>query len=188
MQDDEAKELKKNARKHKAGKARAAKVGQAESWILKEAVEGKDFSHRDYGLWAVDTANPNAWSGATEYLNDSAADFMAIQETRVDGEAVKDAENTARNLGWSASVSPCLQGVGGGKSAGVAVACRKHIGMSTSCEEVDLPKSLQGRFSVKHIGAMCKGGFHLASGYLHSYLRRQAQVQHGPVAGCWGGA
>ena len=76
---------------------------------------------------------------------------MAIQETKVDGEAVKDAENTARNLGWFASVSPCLQGVGGGKPAGVAVACGKNIGMSTSCEEVDLPKSLQGRFSVRHI-------------------------------------
>ena len=50
------------------------------------------------------------------------------------------------------------------------MACRKHIGMSVSCEEADLPRTLQGRFMVKHIGAMCKGGFHLASGYLHSSL------------------
>ena len=149
---------------------RAAKVEKAHEWLIEEAIKGGDCRHREYGLWAVETANPNAWSGATEHLNSSAADFMAIQETKVEGDAVDDAENTARNLGWAASISPCLQGAGGGKSAGVAVACRQHIGMSTSCEEEDLPKSLQGRFAVKHIGAMCKGGFHLASGYLHSSL------------------
>ena len=42
--------------------------------------------------------------------------------------------------------------------------------MNISCEEADLHKSLQGRFAVKHIGAMCKGGFRLASGYLYSSL------------------
>ena len=159
MQDDKVNEQKKEARKHKTKKARAANAGNAESWILKAAIEGSDCSHRDHGLWAVETANPNAWNGATEYLNSSAADFLAFQETKVDKGDVNDAENAARNLRWSASVSPCLQGAGGGKSAGVAVACREHIGMSTSCEEVDLPKSLQGRFTVKHVKAMCKGGF-----------------------------
>ena len=170
MQDDKAKEGRKKARKQKAGKARKTKVANAQNWSLQDAISASDCSHRDHGLWAVETANPNAWSGATEYLSSSAADFLAFQEAKVDKADVKDAENTARGKRWSAAVSPCLQGVGGGNSAGVAVACREHIGMSTSCEEVDLPKSLQGRFSVKHIGAMCKGGFHLASGYLHSSL------------------
>ena len=64
MQDDKAKELKKQVRKHKAGKARAAKVGKAESWILKETVEGKDFSHRDYGLLGCGNSKPECleWS------------------------------------------------------------------------------------------------------------------------------
>lgn len=170
MQDEKVKEQRKKTRKHKARRMRAAKVEKADEWLIEEAIKGDDCRHRDYGLLAVETANPNAWSGATEHLNSSAADFMAMQETKVEGDAVDDAENTARNLGWAASISPCLQGAGGGKSAGVAVACRQHIGMSTSCEEEDLPKSLQGRFAVKHIGAMCKGGFRLASGYLHSSL------------------
>ena len=170
MQDDKVKEQRNKIRKHKAGETRAAKVEKADEWLVEEAIKGNGCSHRDYGLWAVETANPNAWSGAKAHLNSSAADFIAVQETKVDGDTEGDAENTARNLGRSASVSPCVQGAGGGKSAGVAVACRQHIGVSTSCEEEDLPKSLQGRFAVRHIGAMCRGGFRLASGYLHNSL------------------
>ena len=55
-----------------------------------------------------------------------------------------------------------------GNSAGVAVACRKHIGMENSCDENTYPVSSQGRFTVKKVGAICKGGFHLATAYLHS--------------------
>lgn len=40
--------------------------------------------------------------------------------------------------------------------------------MDISCDEASLPRTLRGRFSVRHMGAMCKGGFHLPSGYLHS--------------------
>ena len=53
-------------------------------------------------------------------------------------------------------------------SSGVAVGRRKHIGLSESCEDDTLPKELKARFSVKHVGAICKGGFHLCSGYLHT--------------------
>ena len=119
MQDDKTKEQRTNVRKQKASKTRAANVKNTDEWHVAEAIKGEDRSHREHGLWAVETANPNAWSGAIEYLNSSAADFMAVQETKVDKEKVADAENTARNQWWSASVSPCLQGVGGGNSAGL---------------------------------------------------------------------
>ena len=175
MQDDKVKEQKKNARKDKASKSRARRFKEGQAISLSKTVKGEDDSHRELGLWAIDTANPNAWNGATEYFSSSAADFMAVQETRVEASMVADAENTARNLGWSASVAACVQGVGGGNSAGVGVACRKHIGMGISCEERCLPMELKGRFPVRHIGAMCKGGFHLASGYLHSALG----IKHG---------
>ena len=127
MEDEKIREQKRKVRKNKASKPRAAKVKEGGEWCLGEAVNGEDCSHRERGLWAVDIANPNAWSGANEYLNSSAADFIAVQETKVEGGIEADAENTARNLGWSVSVSTCLQGAGGGNSAGVAVACRKHI-------------------------------------------------------------
>ena len=80
----------------------------------------------------VETANPNAWSGATEHLNSSDADFMAIQETKVEGDAVDDAENLARSLGWSASVSPWLHGAGGGQPAGsLPRGARSSVGLYT---------------------------------------------------------
>jgi len=44
--------------------------------------------------------------------------------------------------------------------------CRNHVGMGDSFDEEELPALLKGRFSVKHIGAVCKGGIHFASGYL----------------------
>ena len=40
--------------------------------------------HREFGMWAIDTINPNAWEGAFEYVADSRADFVAVQEVRVE--------------------------------------------------------------------------------------------------------
>ena len=66
MQDEPSKELKKTSRKAKKEKARASKVRHDVASSLPDTVTGKDVSHKDEGLWAVDTANPNAWGGATE--------------------------------------------------------------------------------------------------------------------------
>ena len=127
-----------------------------------------DTSHRDKGWWAIDTANPNAWGGGAEILASSYADVIAVQKTRVPDESTKDHENTARNLGWNMAVSGCGIGDGGGDSSGVAVGCRKHIGLGESCSGELLPTELKTRFTVKHVGAICKGGLHLCSGYLHT--------------------
>ena len=89
---------------------------------------------------------------------------MAVQEAKVEASMVADVENAARILGWSASVATCLQGVGGGNSAGVAVACRKHIWMDISCEDHGLPSTLRGRFSVRHMGPCAKADFTLRVG------------------------
>ena len=43
--------------------------------------------HREQGLWAFDTANPNAWPGAAEYMEVSSADAVLLQEARVLAEA-----------------------------------------------------------------------------------------------------
>ena len=81
---------------------------------------------------------------AEEYLASSGADFVAFQETKVDSDAKEDKEAVARNIGWSTATRPCCSGAGGGASAGVAVACRSHIGMMDSCEEDLYPSSLKG--------------------------------------------
>ena len=145
VQDEEARDRKRKMRKVKASKARAKQVKDSDDTCLSSTFKAKDVSHRKVCLWTIDTANPNAWSGATEYLSSSAADFAAVQETKVEARMTGDAENTARNLGWSASVTACLQGAGGGNSAGVAIACRKHIDMSLSCDDSSLPSALMGQ-------------------------------------------
>ena len=64
----------------------------------------------------------------------------------------------------------CNLGEGGGRSAGVAVACRNHVGLSESFENDKLPNELKGRFVVKHAGMICKGGIHIVSVYFHTVI------------------
>ena len=89
-----------------------------------------DQSHRDQGLWAFDTVNPNVWPGVAEYLAGTSADGVMMQDTTVDGASVEEIEATTKRKGWRTALSGCLYGEGGGKSAGVAVACRSHVGPS----------------------------------------------------------
>ena len=63
-----------------------------------------------------------------------------------------------------------------GESSGVAVGCKKHIGLSESCDDGILPKELKTRFTAKHVGAVCRGGFHLCSGYLHTTVGIQHKL------------
>ena len=81
-------------------------ISQARATMV-EHVGTKDVSHRSKGYWAIDSANPNAWPGAEEYLSSTGADFIGVQETKVDTAALADKENTARNVGWSASLRHC---------------------------------------------------------------------------------
>ena len=152
-------------RKQKKDNSRVAKAKTAVEHVIEaNTVMLTDTSHRDKGWWAIDTGNPNAWGGAAELLATSSADAMAIQETRVPEAATKDHEHVARGLGWNMAISGCGTGENGGDSSGVAVGCRKHIGLSESCEDDLLPDELKARFTAKHLGAMCKGGLHLCSG------------------------
>ena len=141
-----------------------------EEFVDMATVNLDDDRHRKLGLWAFDTVNPNAWPGAEEVLESSTADFVAFQEAKVEAEEKQNKEAVAKGKGWKMSINTCLFGDGGGKSAGVAVGCRKHIGMDESFADEELPEELKGRFTVKRVGAVCKGGIHLASAYLHSSL------------------
>ena len=86
---------------------------------------------------------------------------------KVEQAEVKEKETTLEKAGWTTAIMKCNYGGGGGKSSGVAVAARSHIGVGEACADGDLPEVLQGRFTAKHIGMVCKGGVHVCSGYLH---------------------
>ena len=111
-----AKTKKITPRKAKKAKARATKAAEAEleEYRIAEGkvaedfftefeeelmVESNDCSHRENGLWAFDTVNPNAWPGAADFLASTAADFVAVQEARVEACGVQDTESAARGLG-----------------------------------------------------------------------------------------
>lgn len=127
-------------------------------------------AHRKAGLWAFDTANSNVWNGAKDYMLRTGADFLASLEARVPSWEVASMEQATRNAGWRVAISPCTITEKGGKSAGVSIACRNHVGMRNSLDKELWPSEFRDRFSLKHVGAICRGGMHLGSCYLASTL------------------
>ena len=102
-----------------------------------------------------------------------------MQETRVaDGDTLRAAEQTARISKWNLTLAPCRVTECGGKSAGVAVATKSHIGMAVT-EPGKLSQGLhqQGRFAIRRVGAICRGGLHLGSTYLTSGVWGGGQMQ-----------
>ena len=103
---------------------------------------------------------------------------MAVQEAKVEaGRHTAEAEQSVRSGKWTASLEPCVVSQGGGKSAGVAVAVRSHIGLSKPAPmEIAQPYLTEGRFIMRRVGAMMKGGEHVGSLYLKDMV--------GPTAKC----
>lgn len=104
-----------------------------------------------------------------EVFGENQGDSVAIQEAKLATAECADAEQTARNSGWRTAVGPCTITAADGKSAGVAICGRTHVGMKNSiCNEV-WPKSLNERFILEHVAAVCRGGIHAGSCYLTSW-------------------
>ena len=170
-EDDPVKVVRPKRRKDKKMKSRAAVASrEGRSSTDKKTVQFSDKSHREAGWWAIDSVNANAWDGALEAMATTSADLIGVQEAKVEAHCINDCENTARNKGWRTAMVGCNLGEGGGRSAGVAVACRNHVGLSESFEDDKLPNELKGRFVVKHAGMICKGGIHIVSVYFHTVI------------------
>ena len=116
---------------------------------------------------------PECLAGGARYMSLTAADFLMAQEVRVpEGYPRQAAEQAARSEKWSLAIELCSVAKGGGRSAGTAVASRNYIGMAES-QPVATTQHLHaaGRFAMKRVAAMGKGGVHLGSIYLHSNYR-----------------
>ena len=149
---------------------KAIDLGLPESmvWYSDATKPAECKAHRNVGLWAFDTANSNVWNGAKDYMLRTGADSLASQEARVPSWEVASMEQAARNAGWRVAISPCAITEKGCKSAGVSIACRNHVGMRNSLDIELWPPELRDRFSLKHVGAVCRGGMHIGSCYLVS--------------------
>jgi len=93
---------------------------------------------------------------------------VAIQEAKIPKNECADNEQAARNSGWKAAIGPCTVTEAEGKSAGVAICGRTHVGMKNSVEAKAWPEQLNQRFILKHVAAVCRGGIHAGSCYLTS--------------------
>ena len=123
--------------------------------------------------WLFDTVNPNAWGasegrgGGLNFLRRTAADVVGMQETRIMGEDRCNAGmQAARHSKWKAKLTEARTTEKGYASAGVTVACRAHFGISH-------PQALgwcydSTRIQHAHVGAVCRGGIHCISVYLHT--------------------
>ena len=96
------------------------------------------------------------------------ADFVAIQEANVTKDERADKKQTARSSGCGTAIGACMVFDVEGKSAGVAICGRMHIGMHNSICDEAWPKLLNQRFMLKHVVACCRGGIHIGSYYLTS--------------------
>ena len=106
---------RRHAENKKAGTASAA----GPAWPNDLSLAMNDVSHREAGLFAIDTVNPNAWGGGAEYLQRTSADVVLCQEVKLPhGYPCEAAEQAARNAKWKLSVEPCLvTKAGGGRRA-----------------------------------------------------------------------
>jgi len=101
-------------------------------WPSDDSLAASSKFHITQGHWAFETVNGSCWNTAAEYMTQTSADFLAIQEAKIPKDSIADTEQAARNKGWRTSVSPCIRTEAEGLSAGTALGCRTHIGVRKS--------------------------------------------------------
>ena len=119
-------------------------------------------------IWSFDQINSTDWGPAVSYLCVSTADAAMFQELkRPEGDAVKEAEDEARKLGWDMTITPCVKTFAKGRSAGVGIAARAHHGLA---EPKIKPSSagLASRITMAWFPGLLRGGVHLVSIYLYT--------------------
>ena len=87
-------------------------------------------------------------------MHRTAADVILAQEVKLPAGYPKEAaEQAARSKKWKLAIEACHITAVGGKSAGVAVATRSFIGMSSSMVAEDSQMLHQpGHFGMRHVG------------------------------------
>ena len=102
-------------------------------------------------------------------MHRAAADVVLTQDVKLPTGYPKDAaEQAARSKKWNLAVEACHVTAVGGKSAGVSIATRCFIGMSSSKVGEESQKLHRvGYFGMKHVGAFRPGRLPLRQRLLH---------------------
>ncbi len=139
--------------------------GGGAAFVALPEVAADDVSHRAAGLFALDSVNGNSWNGALGYLQHSAADVAAFQESKRMAHQTQAAEREAVRFGWVASMQPAVRLDSGLASGGVGVAVKKHIGMARAMGAGE-DTGLSYRTQLRWVSCAVRGGFHLGSVWL----------------------
>eukprot|EP00971_Amphidinium_carterae_P167119 3311564-Amphidinium_carterae.1 len=128
--------------------------------------------------WALSTMNVTAWSSGLAQLHawrnrDEMPDFTLVQETRLDSEGCEQASADLCKLGLRGVFGPAVHSRQGGRSGGVGIVCKRHIGM----QEIPTPSELAGRIVAARCASICTGSVILASVYL-PVDQTEAQLLH----------
>ena len=119
------------------------------------------------GLWAIDSANSNAWStAATRILHTDGADILLLQETKLASHRISVSSNQARQRGWSAVFNPAHPMAADKSSGGTAVCVRRGIGVSDDVGKL-VPEVFKHRIQLSWVNAVLRGGIYVISVYLH---------------------
>ncbi|MFM7981247.1 MAG: hypothetical protein ACKPKO_18220, partial [Candidatus Fonsibacter sp.] len=139
-------------------------------------------------------ANVTAWSSASALLAGFDADALLIQDHHVVGRPARDRIEAAQcSNRWPMSFQFAEATRAGGTSAGVGVAVVRRTGLALS-PGLEPEEEYASRVSVRHWGAVCPGGVHLLTVYLHNgegLPRRNLDILHavefliGRLRGAW---
>lgn len=151
---------------------------QAVNTFSNLGIEAANDSHRKAWSFANDSINPDGWKSGQEYLTRTSADICLTQEVKVpDGEPRAAAEQRVRNSKRDTSILPCVVSSCSGKPAGVAVSVRLHTGMAEAVPLKAAEHLLQpGRFTMKVVNAICRGGVNCGSVYLNHSVGADARL------------
>ena len=103
-----------------------------------------------FGLIAV-TANTTCWATAKEFLMQTDAHLVFLQEHKLLGPEIAQASQWADSEGWIHTFTPATTGPGGGASGGVAILSRRGVGLVKTNIEV----AMEGRVAAAEI--FCPG-------------------------------
>ena len=132
------------------------------------ACDSKSRKRRTDGASVV-SYNGNCWSTAQDFLLRTDAAVVTLQETKVDGDKLKEAEEWSIRNGWKPFFAPCLRSSKGEVRAGVAVMVRKHISacaMPGPWPGLTPAAVLDGWCAAVHVDYGLKGGLIIGSVYL----------------------
>ena len=124
-------------------------------------------SHFEAGLFAIDTANTNAYSTARDkVLNRTSADIVCLQEHKLDKAQLANVTSSALQKFWRMAASPAKCIEKDGLTGGCMVASTNGIGITGHCADAIEPGH-KWCTAAAHAACLCRGGVHIISGWLH---------------------